>query len=139
VLFRSDARPEGFSWIDANDTTNNVLSFIRLAGDGDLAGASSPASDGARPGAGKRAADGVLACVVNFSGVPHHNYRIGLPRSGRWRELINTDADTYGGSGVGNYGAVHATDEPWHGMPASAVLTIPPLGALWLTPDPEPS
>jgi len=77
---------------------------------------------------------GVLACVINFSGAPHHDYRIGLPHAGRWRELINTDATTYGGSGVGNLGSVEAVDEPWHGMPASAGISIPLLGALWLVP-----
>ncbi|HEX3490059.1 MAG TPA: 1,4-alpha-glucan branching protein GlgB [Streptosporangiaceae bacterium] len=119
ALWRQDARPEGFSWIDANDTAGNVLSFVRLAGDG-LAG------------------HDILACVINFSGVPHRDYRVGLPRAGRWQELINTDAAVYGGSGVGNMGRVEAVSEPYHGMPASAEITIPPLGALWLAPDPEP-
>ena len=74
--------------------------------------------------------------MINFSGAPHHGYRIGLPRAGRWRELINTDAATYGGSGVGNLGGVQAVPEPWHGMPASAEISIPPLGALWFAPEP---
>ncbi len=115
ALWRQDARPEGFSWIDANDTAGNVLSFVRLAED--MSG-----SD-------------LVACVVNFSGSPHRGYRVGLPRAGRWRELINTDAEVYGGSGVGNFGAVEAVPEPYHGMPASAEITIPPLGALWLAPE----
>jgi 1,4-alpha-glucan branching enzyme len=122
ALWQRDTRPEGFSWIDANDTAGNVLSFVRLAGQ--LTGPS-----------GGGTADGVVACIVNFSGEPHHGYRVGLPRAGRWRELVNTDAVSYGGSGVGNLGAVEAVDEPWHGMPASAVITIPPLGALWLAPE----
>ena len=122
ALWRQDARPEGFSWIDANDTAGNVLSFVRLAGEG-LAG------DGL-------AGDDILACVINFSGVPHRGYRVGLPRAGGWQELINTDAAVYGGSGVGNMGRVQAVSEPYHGMPASAEITIPPLGALWLAPDP---
>jgi len=66
--------------------------------------------------------------------MPHHGYRVGLPSAGPWRELINTDAEVYGGSGIGNYGQVEATFEPWHGRPASAELSIPPLGVLWLTP-----
>ena len=72
-----------------------------------------------------------LACVVNFSGGPHHEYRIGLPRGGHWREVLNTDAEGYGGSGVGNLGGVEAVAEPWHGQPFSATLAAPPLGAVW--------
>ena len=75
-----------------------------------------------------------LACVVNFSGGPHENYKIGLPHAGRWLEVINTDAGIYGGSGVGNLGAVEAVEEKWHGRPASATITVPPLGVLWLAP-----
>jgi 1,4-alpha-glucan branching enzyme len=112
ALWQQDSVPAGFEWIDASDRTGNVLSFLRHGGDGS-----------------------VLACVANFGASPHHNYRIGLPSAGRWAELINTDAGSYGGSGVGNLGAVTATEEPWHGKPASAALTIPPLGVLWLAPD----
>ena len=79
-------------------------------------------------------ADGsVLACVANFSAVPHEGYRLGLPHAGRWDEVLNTDAEIYGGSrrrqprrGRGR------RPEPWHGQPASATLRVPPLGALWL-------
>jgi 1,4-alpha-glucan branching enzyme len=133
ALWQQDARPEGFSWIDANDTVGNVISFVRLAGD--LAAPGTLAEDVA--GAGDAPADGVVACVVNFSAAPHYGYRIGLPRAGRWTEVINTDAESYGGSGVGNLGSVTAVPEPWHGMPASAAITIPPLGALWLAPSSE--
>jgi 1,4-alpha-glucan branching enzyme len=115
ALWAQDNSPAGFSWIDANDAAGNVLSFLRLS-----------------PG---QAGPGVLACVANFSGGPHAKYRLGLPRAGRWRELINTDAADYGGSGVGNLGVVEAVPEPWHGQPASAVLTVPPLGVLWLVPE----
>jgi 1,4-alpha-glucan branching enzyme len=62
-------------------------------------------------------------------------YRIGLPRSGRWKELINTDAEQYGGTNVGNYGAVEAEPIPWHGQPFSAEVTLPPLAGIWLVPD----
>jgi 1,4-alpha-glucan branching enzyme len=75
-----------------------------------------------------------LACVVNFSGSPHEKYKIGLPHAGRWLEVINTDADIYGGSGVGNLGAVEAVEVERHGRPASATITVPPLGVLWLAP-----
>ncbi|MEU5263357.1 1,4-alpha-glucan branching protein GlgB [Amycolatopsis sp. NPDC021455] len=118
ALYSQDTSPEGFAWIDANDSSGNVLSFLRIGADGSR-----------------------LACVANFAGVPHHDYRVGLPAAGRWREVVNTDAEVYGGSGVGNLGAVEATDEPWHGQPASAVLQLPPAGVLWLTeetpPDPD--
>jgi 1,4-alpha-glucan branching enzyme len=111
ALWGRDSRPDGFAWIDANDASGNVISFLRR-------------SDAA-----------VLACVVNFSGQPHTPYRVGLPHAGPWRELINTDAVVYGGSGVGNLGRVEAEPYAWHGQPASAVLAVPPLGALWLAPE----
>ena len=112
ALWTLDSSPEGFSWIDANDAAGNVLSFLRFADDGS-----------------------VIACIANFAGHPHDGYRVGLPRAGRWRELVNTDSYDYGGSGVGNLGAVEAVLEPWHSQPASAELTLPPLAVLWLTPE----
>jgi len=122
ALWRHDFTPEGFRWIDASDAEGNVLAFLRLAGPGQRdAGRLGPGSD-------------VLACVVNFSGDPHHDYRVGLPSPGRWHEVLNTDAADYGGSGVGNLGMVQAEPRPWHGQPASAALTLPPLGVLWLAP-----
>jgi 1,4-alpha-glucan branching enzyme len=111
ALWSQDSRPEGYSWIDANDSANNVLSFLRFGDDGS-----------------------VLACVFNFSGTEHSRYRLGLPHAGSWREVLNTDADIYNGTGIGNYGAVEATDEPWHGRPASAMMVLPPLAALWFEP-----
>jgi 1,4-alpha-glucan branching enzyme len=118
AMWALDNSPSGFSWIDANDAAGNVLSFLRLAGPDDDPG-------------GPR----VIACVANFSGGPHTEYRLGLPHAGRWRELVNTDAADYGGSGVGNLGMIEAIPEPWHGQPASAVLTLPPLAVLWLAPE----
>jgi 1,4-alpha-glucan branching enzyme len=114
ALWELDTSPKGFSWIDANDASGNVFSFLRFGTDGSA-----------------------LACVANFAGVPHREYRLGLPHAGRWDEVVNTDAATYLGSGVGNLGSVVATDVPWHGLPASAVVQIPPLGALWLRSTPE--
>jgi 1,4-alpha-glucan branching enzyme len=76
-----------------------------------------------------------LVCVANFSGGPHEDYKIGLPHGGRWIEVLNTDGAAYGGSGVGNLGAVEAVDEEWHGRPASATIRVPPLGVLWLAPE----
>jgi 1,4-alpha-glucan branching enzyme len=111
ALFSADSRPEGFRWIDASDVGGNVICFLRIGADGSQ-----------------------LACVANFSGQPHHDYRVGLPLPGTWREVINTDAEIYGGSGVGNLGSVEAVAEPWHGLPASALLQLPPSGVLWLQP-----
>ena len=73
--------------------------------------------------------------VANLSPVPRENYRLGLPRSTRWREAINTDSAYYGGSDMGNLGAVKPEPIPWHGQPFSAQLTLPPLAAVWLVPD----
>jgi 1,4-alpha-glucan branching enzyme len=111
ALWSRDSSPEGYSWIDANDSANNVLSFLRFGDDGSM-----------------------LACVFNFSGSEHTRYRLGLPHAGTWREVLNTDATIYNGTGVGNYGAVEATDEPCHGRTASAVMVLPPLAALWFEP-----
>jgi 1,4-alpha-glucan branching enzyme len=109
ALWSQDVEPGGFSWIDANDAASNVLSFLRWGTDGS-----------------------VLACIANFAGVPHEGYRVGLPRAGRWDEVVNTDAEIYAGSGVGNLGVVEAVPEPHHGQQASATLRVPPLGTLWL-------
>ena len=98
-------------------------------------------SVGLGPGSGLASADSgedgrdVIACIANFSALPHLKYQIGLPRAGRWREVLNTDAAVYGGSGVGNLGGIEAVPEPYHGRPASAIITVPPLGVLWLTPQ----
>jgi 1,4-alpha-glucan branching enzyme len=113
ALWTQDTNPAGFRWIDADDAARNTFSFLRYGRSGE-----------------------VLACVVNFASIPHEGYRLGLPSTGRWREIINTDAEVYGGSGVGNWGAIEATDQhPAHGLPASALLRVPPLGALWLAPE----
>jgi 1,4-alpha-glucan branching enzyme len=76
-----------------------------------------------------------VACLANLTPVVRTNYRVGLPAPGRWREILNTDAAEWGGTGVGNYGAVEAEPRSWHGHPWSAAITLPPLGVLWLSPD----
>ena len=116
ALWELDHDAGGFQWIDANDADGNTFSFLRF-------GSAGP--DGVRP---------VLASIVNFSGGPHYAYRLGLPHTGQWNEILNTDAEGYGGSGVGNLGSVQAEATPWHGQPYSALLTLPPLGAVWLEP-----
>ncbi|NLE80977.1 MAG: 1,4-alpha-glucan branching protein GlgB [Rhodococcus sp.] len=109
ALWTLDASPGGYSWIDANDTENNVLSFLRYGTDGSI-----------------------VACLFNFSGRSHSNYRVGLPEPGRWTELLNTDAVPYEGSGLGNLGAVTATSQSWHGRPASAQVALPANAAIWI-------
>nr|WP_307828504.1 1,4-alpha-glucan branching protein GlgB [Antrihabitans sp. YC2-6] len=109
ALWTQDTSPGGYSWIDANDNENNVLSFLRFGSDGS-----------------------VVACLYNFSGAVHGEYRVGLPAAGRWKEILNTDATAYGGSGVGNLGAVQATEPGWHGRAASAQVALPANSAIWL-------
>jgi len=70
--------------------------------------------------------------VSNFTPVPRHEYVVPLPRAGQWREMLNSDADIYGGSGMGNLGTVHAGNHPSHGQPASARVTLPPMATLFL-------
>ncbi|KPM57297.1 glycogen branching protein [Frankia sp. R43] len=115
ALWERDTEPDGFSWIDASDAANNVLAFARWSANGEQ----------------------VLACVTNFSGAGHVRHRLGLPYAGRWREILNTDAIDYDGGGMGNLGAVTATPVSAHGLPASAELTLPPLGTIWFLYDPE--
>jgi 1,4-alpha-glucan branching enzyme len=107
ALYRKDAEPVGFSWVEANDADKSVLAFLRLA-------------DGAAP----------VLVVCNFTPVVRHNYRVGVPLPGSWVERINTDAHDYGGSGVGNLGAVKAEAVSWHDRTCSLSLTLPPLATL---------
>ncbi len=109
ALWSRDTTADGFHWIDANDASGNVFSFLRFGDDGS-----------------------VIACIANFSPVPRDNYAVGLPYAGRWDEVVNTDAETYFGSGVGNFGHVEAFEDMHHGQPASARLRVPPLGVIWL-------
>ncbi|MEW6581436.1 MAG: 1,4-alpha-glucan branching protein GlgB [Actinomycetota bacterium] len=113
ALHEVDFRPEGFAWLVADDAANNVVAYARF-----------PEGEG-RP----------VVCVANLSPVPREGYRLGLPAGGRWRELVNTDATVYGGSGMGNAGVVVADGGPLHGQPASAALVVPPLAAVWLAPE----
>jgi 1,4-alpha-glucan branching enzyme len=113
ALYEVDFEPAGFRWLDANDVQRNIVSFLRIAADGERS----------------------LVCVGNLSPVPHDRHRVGLPHGGRWREALNTDSELYGGSNVGNLGGVDAEQRPWQGQPYSAELTLPPLGVLWLVPE----
>jgi 1,4-alpha-glucan branching enzyme len=109
ALYEADFDPSGFRWLEPNDAANNVFAFARLDAKGE------------QP----------VVCVANLSPVPRYDYRVGMPASGRWKELINTDSAYYGGSGVGNLGGVDAEAMAWHDQPFSAPLTLPPLGAVW--------
>jgi 1,4-alpha-glucan branching enzyme len=111
ALWALDSSPDGFAWVDANDVDNNALSFVRWS-----------------------AAREPLVCVCNFSPVPRYDYRVGLPRAGRWVEVLNTDSELYGGSNVGNLGAIEAEEIAWDGQPSSARVTLPPLACVWLVP-----
>jgi 1,4-alpha-glucan branching enzyme len=112
ALHERDAEPGGFQWISYDDRTNAVIAFVRW--------------DAAR--------DGHLVCVCNFSGVQHDGYLVGVPRAGRYREVLNTDAAAYGGADRGNAGGADALERPAHGQPCSLALRLPPLSALWLVP-----
>ncbi len=123
ALWSQDTVPEGFAWIDANDAAGNVLSFLRFGTPMPGPGISGPVLP-------------TLACVANFSAMPHTEYRVGLPRPGRWREVLNTDAATYGGSGARQPGRrPRGPRDRGTASPASATIAVPPLGVVWLVPD----
>jgi 1,4-alpha-glucan branching enzyme len=112
ALYQVDFQYWGFEWIDFHDSDNSIISFIRRA---------------KRP-------DDYLVFVCNFTPTPHLEYRVGMPEAGGHREIFNSDAEMFGGSNMGNGGWVNADPTPSHGKPASAVLTIPPLGMVVLKP-----
>jgi 1,4-alpha-glucan branching enzyme len=113
ALWLSDYDPGGFYWIDCSDQESSILSFVR------------------RNPEQKRE----LAVVLSLTPVARYQYRIGLPRPGKWREVLNSDASIYGGGNVGNLGGVMAREEKWHKQSCSAELTLPPLGVIVLEPD----
>jgi 1,4-alpha-glucan branching enzyme len=110
ALHQLDFDPRGFEWIDCNDSQNSVLSLIRKG----------------------RSESDILVIVCNFTPVPRLNYRVGVPTGGYWREILNSDAEEYGGSGHGNLGGVEASPIPFHSRSYSLNLTVPPLGAIFL-------
>jgi 1,4-alpha-glucan branching enzyme len=110
ALYEIDHDWTGFQWVDFHDAIHSVVAFIRRA---------------------KDQGNHVL-CVCNFTPVPRYNYRVGVPDEGYYRELLNSDASVYGGSNVGNFGGLHTNAVPFHGMPHSLALTLPPLSVLFL-------
>jgi len=107
ALWQLDDSYEGFDWIDFHDADNSVVSFLR-----------------------KSREDDTIAFVVNATPMVRHNYRLGVPESGFYREIINTDAETYGGSNVGNLGGVQSQDLPWMGREHSILIQLPPLATV---------
>jgi 1,4-alpha-glucan branching enzyme len=114
ALHELDFDPGGFEWVDANNADQSVVSFLRTG-------------PGGPP----------VLVVCNFTPVPRDAYRVGVPRSGTWEEILNGDAAVYGGSGVGNLGGVESTGEGCHGRPDSVLLSLPPLAAVFLKGPPE--
>jgi 1,4-alpha-glucan branching enzyme len=114
ALHEVDFEPAGFEWIDCNDADSSVVSLLRK---------------------GRRDESAVMA-VCNFTPVVRANYRVGVPRGGIWRELLNSDAKEYGGSGVGNLGAVEAAPIAAHGRRYSLFLSLPPLAIIFLSNEP---
>jgi 1,4-alpha-glucan branching enzyme len=109
ALWEADVDPSGFQWIDSNNADDNAVAFLRKS-----------------PSTGQQ-----LLVTCNFSPVIRNGYRVGVPKSGYYRELLNTDSHLYGGSNFGNNGGVEAEAVPWHGQPYSVLVSLPPLSTLW--------
>lgn len=110
ALYETDFSPEGFEWIDFSDADQTVISYIRKDKEGKE----------------------VILVVCNFTPVPRYKYRIGVPKKGFWKELLNSDSHYYGGSGIGNSGGVSTEETPYHGRPYSICMTLPPLAIVIL-------
>jgi 1,4-alpha-glucan branching enzyme len=107
ALWQQDDSYEGFEWIDFHDADNSVVSFVRKSRESEI-----------------------IVFIVNATPVVRHDYRLGVPRAGFYREIINTDGETYGGGNVGNYGGVHSENLAWMGREHSILIELPPLAAL---------
>jgi 1,4-alpha-glucan branching enzyme len=112
ALHELDFDPSGFEWVEGGAQADNVIAFLRWD-----AQQQSP-----------------LLCVCNFSPVPRHDYKLGVPMAGTWTEVLNTDAAHYGGSGVGNLGARETEADASHGQPNSLPVNLPPLATVWFAP-----
>jgi 1,4-alpha-glucan branching enzyme len=109
ALYELDFDPSGFEWIDCNDSQQSTISLLRKG----------------------RSAEDTIVVACNFTPVPRHNYWVGVPIGGRWREILNSDAHDYGGSGQGNFGGVEAASESVHGRPYALKITLPPLSVAY--------
>ncbi len=112
-LHVKDCEPDGFQWIESNDADASTYAWIRRGGEGDAP----------------------VVIISNFTPIERSDWQCGLPHDGHWREALNTDAAVYGGADRGNMGGVTAVQEGWHGQPASARITVPPLSTVILTYD----
>ncbi|WP_374395732.1 1,4-alpha-glucan branching protein GlgB [Tabrizicola sp.] len=112
ALHVNDTRPEGFEWIESNDAEAGVYAWVRKGIEGD------------KP----------VVAVVNMTPL-ERKYRLGLPLAGKWSEILNTDAEAYGGGNRGNLGGVATEKTPWHGQSQSALVSLPPLSAVYLQQD----
>jgi 1,4-alpha-glucan branching enzyme len=112
-LHQLDFERSGFDWLDIEDWEKSIISFIRKA----------------------RSPDNLIMSICNFTPVSRRNYRIGVPRGGYWKEILNSDAKEYGGSGQGNLGGVTAEAHPFHRRAYSVSITLPPFGALFFKSD----
>ncbi|HEY8358957.1 MAG TPA: alpha amylase C-terminal domain-containing protein, partial [Ramlibacter sp.] len=117
ALHATDFEAAGFAWLPTERHENTLLCFLRRG----------------RPG------DAPVAVICNMTTEPRSRLRVGLPQAGAWQEVLNSDAPVYGGSGVGNLGQVEATAHPVGGWPASALVTVPPLGVVILSPQTIPT
>ena len=107
----------GFEWVDCKDFQRSVISFLATR---------------------HRIRNDMLLVACNFTPVPRQNYRVGVPSGGAWKEILNSDAPLYGGSGQGNFGGLNASPLPIHGRPFSLNMTLPPLGMVVFRPEPAP-
>ena len=114
AMHSHDCDPSGFEWIDASDADQSTLTFLRKGGPDEQ----------------------VVLVACNFTPAPRHNHRVGVPAGGFWEEILNTDASSYGGSGMGNLGGIHASPVPGHGRMHSVVMTLPPLAVVFLKGNP---
>jgi len=108
ALYELDFDSGGFEWIDCNDSVHSVISYLRRG----------------------RSTGDIFLVVMNFTPTPHSGYRVGVPQKGQWKEVLNSDAEIYGGSGQGNLGSVEAASSAFHGRPYSINITLPPLAAV---------
>jgi 1,4-alpha-glucan branching enzyme len=110
ALYELDCHPDGFAWIDCSDAEQSTLVYLRR---------------------GRKPEDFVVV-ACNFTPVPRHGFRVGVPAAGWWQELLNSDAEPYRGSGQGNFGGLASAPVAWHGNPQSLVITLPPLAIVVL-------
>jgi 1,4-alpha-glucan branching enzyme len=116
ALHQADFSWEGFQWLNANDSDNSIISFVRRS----------------------KAPDDMVVVVCNFTPMPRYNYRVPAPRPGYYREILNSDSSAYGGSNMGNAGGLDTAEDPWSEGGCALYLTVPPLAVLMLKPDPMP-